>query len=122
MIRLAGREQENARSNSMFTNGTGTFQATFNTTGNQTITATGRQATTDFVGGRLSGFGKDNVLQGTASRISGADFTPETSPVVSIVEEPSGYVKVFITLLIVEKWGVKIVAIFESFAYRIAAN
>jgi hypothetical protein len=40
MIRLAGREQENARSNSMFTNGTGTFQATFNTTGNQTITAT----------------------------------------------------------------------------------
>jgi hypothetical protein len=50
------------------------------------------------------------------------NFMLETSHVVSIVEGPSGYVKVFITLLIVEKWGVKIVAIFESFAYRIAAN
>jgi hypothetical protein len=54
--------------------------------------ATGRQATTDFVGehDRLSGFGKDNVLQGTGSRISGADFTPETSPMVSTIEEPTG--------------------------------
>jgi hypothetical protein len=53
--------------------------------------ATGRQATTDFVGehDRLSGFGKDNVLQGKASRISGADFTPEPSPMVSTMEEPT---------------------------------